>query len=213
MIRVVTIEDHPLMRMMIAERLNGQPDITIVGAGDHGSQLFQLVRETSPDVVVLDLRMRSKPFDPISTVQDLIKISSLKVLVLTEYDSDLYVRQLTAAGVRGYLLKSDVATVNLADAIRRVYRGELVYSPTVHTKLEIQEDSMQMNAQEAAVLRLMADSYSNSGIGEILGLSARRVRNILTGLYAKFDVQETDEKNCRVALAVKARDLGMLDDT
>jgi PleD family two-component response regulator len=57
MIRVIAIEDHPLMRMMLAEKLSGQSDMVLVGTAEHGSQLFRLVWETSPDVVVLDLRM------------------------------------------------------------------------------------------------------------------------------------------------------------
>jgi DNA-binding NarL/FixJ family response regulator len=109
------------------------------------------------------------------------------------------------------LLKSDVNTVNLAEAVRRVHRGEVVYSPAVLKKLEARDAPLELSSREAEVLQLVAESFTNSGIGEILGLSARRVRNILTGLYAKFDVQEDDERNCRMALAARARELGLLD--
>jgi DNA-binding NarL/FixJ family response regulator len=211
-IRVIAIEDHPLMRMMIAETLSGQPDIALVGTAEHGSQLFQLARQTSPHVVVLDLRMRDKPFNPISAVRELLQELTLNVLVLSEYDSELYVRQLIAAGVRGYLLKSDVNTVNLAEAVRRVHRGELVYSPAVQEKLDARDLPLELSNREAEVLHLAAQGYSNAGIAEYLGLSVRRVRNVLTGLYAKFCVQEDDEKNCRVALVVQARELGLIDD-
>jgi DNA-binding NarL/FixJ family response regulator len=212
MIRVIAIEDHPLMRMMLKERLSGQPDMVLVGTAEHGSQLFRLVRETSPDVVVLDLRMRDKPFNPISAVRDLLQEFSLKVLVLTEYDSELYVRQLIAAGVSGYLLKSDVNTVNLAEAVRQVHRGEVVYSPAVQKKLEAREAPLELSSREAEVLQRVSEGYSNNRIAKILGLSERTVRNILTGLYNKFDVQGDDEKNCRVALVVKGREMGLLDE-
>jgi DNA-binding NarL/FixJ family response regulator len=122
------------------------------------------------------------------------------------------VRQLIAAGVRGYLLKSDVNTVNLAEAVRRVHRGELVYSPAVQEKLDARDLPLELSNREAEVLHLAAQGYSNAGIAEYLGLSVRRVRNVLTGLYAKFCVQEDDEKNCRVALVVQARELGLIDD-
>jgi DNA-binding NarL/FixJ family response regulator len=200
------------MLKAIVDQLEPQHDIKIVGTSNRGSQVHQLVRTTAPDVVILDLGMSNEIFEPISAVRELRRNHpNVQVLVLTGYDDELYVREITKAGARGYLLKSDDFSLNLPRAVRAVYRGDRHYSPAVVDKLlsggESQHDFTE---QELAAIRLLAKGLMNERIGEAIGVSERRVRNILTAVYAKMGIQEEVGINPRVAAVIKAREMGLL---
>jgi DNA-binding NarL/FixJ family response regulator len=214
MIKVLVIEDHHLMLKAIVDQLKSEPDIKIVGTSNKGSQVHQLVRTSSPDVIVLDLGMSTEVFEPISAVRQLRRNHpNVQILVLTGYDDDLYIREITKAGARGYLLKSDDFSLNLPQAIRAVHRGERHYSSAVIDKLLTGDnDQHKFTEQELTVIRLLAKGLINERIGEALGVSERRVRNILTGVYAKMGVQEEEGVNPRVAAVIKAGEMGLLPE-
>jgi len=212
-IRVIAIEDHPLMLKAVVDELNAQQDIQVVGTAGHGSELFHLVRETSPDVVILDLGMSTGVFEPISAVRSLVQDHpNVRILVLTGYDDDIYVREIVAAGAHGYVLKSDDLSLMLPKGVRTVYEGKRFYSPDVLEKLFSKQkgEVTSLNEQELAILRLAAQGLSNSSIAQSINLSEKRVRNILSSAYIKLDIPETRGINMRVAAINKARDLGLL---
>ena len=212
-IRVIAIEDHPLMLKAIVDELNAQQDIQVVGTAGHGSELSHLVRETSPDVVILDLGMSTGVFEPISAVRSLVQDHpNVRILVLTGYDDDIYVREIVAAGAHGYVLKSDDLSLMLPKGVRTVYEGKRFYSPDVLEKLFSKQkgEVTSLNEQELAILRLAAQGLSNSSIAQSINLSEKRVRNILSSVYIKLDIPETRGINMRVAAINKARDLGLL---
>ena len=212
MIKVLVIEDHHLMLKAIVDQLEAQADIEIVGTSNRGSRVQQLVRSTNPDIVVLDLGMANDVFEPISAVRQLRHDHpDVQVLVLTGYDDELYMREIIKAGALGYLLKSDDFSLNLPQAIRTVYRGEPHYSTAVVNKLIMGEHhQLAFTEQEIAAIRLLAKGLVNERIGEALGLSERRVRNILTGVYAKMGIQDQEGVNPRVAAVIKAREMHVL---
>jgi DNA-binding NarL/FixJ family response regulator len=212
MIKVIVVEDHHLMLQAIVDQLESDPDIEVVGTSNKGSQVHQLVRAVSPDVVVLDLGMSSEVFEPISAVRQLRQDHpNIQILVLTGYDDPLYMREITKAGALGYLLKSDDFSLNLPQAVSTVYDGHRHYSSAVVEKL-LSGDNEQhdFTDQELTVIRLLAKGLVNEKIGEALGVSERRVRNILTGVYAKMGIQDEEDVNPRVAAVVKAKELGLL---
>lgn len=212
-IKVVAIEDHPLMLNAIVDELDSQADIEVVGTGDHGDKLHQIVRTANPDVVVLDLGMAEGVFEPVSAVRQLKQEHpGVQVLILTGYDDELYMRELTRAGALGYVLKSDNLSLQLPKAVRAIYAGEPFHSPTVLKRILVDQGGQTLNGQELAVLRLASQGLVNSKIGESLGLSEGRVRNILTSIYAKMEVQDDKDINPRVAIVVKAREMGLLPD-
>ena len=210
-IKVIAIDDHPLILKHIAEDLDSQPDIEVVGTANHGNQLMQLVRTTQPDVVVLDLGMTGEAFEPVSAVRQLKQEHpKVQVLVLTGYDDELYMREIIRTGAMGYLLKSDDLTLNLPQAVRKVYRGERFYSDSVIDKLLFGiERQHNLNAQELSVLRLVAQGLVNERIGKTMGVSERRIRNILTNIYAKMGIQEEEGINPRVSVVLKGRQMGL----
>lgn len=212
-IRVVVIEDHPLMLKAVLEELSSQPGIQVVGTAEHGSKLPRLVREASPDVVILDLGMSGENFEPISSIRSLLQeYPNVRVLVLTGYDDDVYIRQIVDAGAYGYVLKSDDLSLMLPKGVRRVYEGKRFYSEDVIDKLFDSQkgEAAMLSEQELIVLRLAAEGHSNASIAQSMKVSEKRVRNLLSGVYSKFDIHETEAVNVRVAAINKARDLGLL---
>ncbi len=211
-IRVIVIEDHPLMRKAVINELSPNADIRVVGSSGRGSELMSLVRDTSPDVVILDLGMAEDTFEPISAVKTLFQnFPDVRLIILTGYNDRLYIRLLTKAGALGYILKNDDFSMNLPQAVRAVYRREQFFSPGVLKQLFADDATDSLLPQELAVLRLVAEGLSNESIGERLNLSEKRVRNILTQVYAKLDIHESQGVNARVAIVNKAKDLGLLN--
>ena len=214
MIKVLVIEDHHLMLQAVVDQLESEPDIVIVGTSNKGSLVHKMVRTTSPDVVVLDLGMSTEVFEPISAVRQLQQNHpKVQILVLTGYDDPLYMREITKAGARGYLLKSDDFSLNLPQAVRAVYKGHHHYSSAVVDKLlSGDNDQYDFTEQELTVIRLLAKGFVNERIGDALGVSERRIRNVLTGVYAKMGIQDEAGVNPRVAAVVKAREMGVLPE-
>ena len=123
-IRVIAIEDHPLMLKIVVDELDAMPDIKVVGTADHGSKLMALVREKSPDVVVLDIGMSTGVFDPISAVRNVLQtFPQVHFLILTGNDNRTYIQELVAAGALGYILKSDDISLSLPLTVRAVSNG------------------------------------------------------------------------------------------
>jgi DNA-binding NarL/FixJ family response regulator len=213
MIRVIAIDDHPLVLKMITEEINGAGDMQIVGTANHGSRMLSLVRELSPDVVILDLGMSSGVFEPISAVQQLLQEHpNVKVLILTGNDSPAYIRDLIKVGAMGYMLKFEDLSLELPKAVRTIYNGQRFYSPATTNILFAQNElqTPELTNRELQILRLVAEGHQNERIGEIVGVSGKWVRNVLTGVYNKLDVQ--GEVNQRVAAVNKARELGLLPE-
>ena len=212
-IRVVVIEDHPLMLKAILDELSSQPSIQVVGTAVHGAELPRLVRETSPDVVILDLGMSGGNFEPISSVRSLLQAyPNVRILVLTGYDDDVYIRQIVDAGAHGYVLKSDDLSLMLPKGVQRVYEGKRFYSEDVVDKLFAKQksDASMLSEQEVIVLRLAAQGHSNASIALSMKISEKRVRNLLSSVYSKLGIHETEAVNVRIAAINKARDLGLL---
>jgi len=210
-IRIVVIEDHPLMLKAIINELVLHADLQVVGRSSRGSELMQLVREKSPDIVILDLGMTDDVFEPISSVKALLlSYSKIRLIILTGYNDRLYMQELIKAGAAGYILKSDDFSMSLPMAVRSVYKGERYYSPSVQKELFTEENSFRLAPQELSVLRLVSNGYSNEAIGEVLNISEKRVRNILTGVYTKLAIHENQGVNARVAVINKAKRLGLL---
>ena len=211
-IRVVTIDDHPMILSYIQAELGKHPDIELVGSQTHGEDLQKLIREVQPDVVVLDLHLGPGHFDPVRAVQNIRReFPDTQVLILTGENSEFQMHQITQAGARGYLLKSDDLSLDLPQAVRAVHAGRRFLSPEVaETLLDAAfgtgEWVQPYTRQEVNILRLLSRGLQNDQIAEELHLSTKRVGNVLTGIYAKMDL--TDQGNKRLRAVEKAREMG-----
>ncbi|MFZ6027797.1 MAG: response regulator [Chloroflexota bacterium] len=215
MIRVIAIDDHPLILSAISEELGKHPDIELVGTGLHGSKLFELVAELDPDVVILDLIMEKGGFEPVSAVRELLQSRpETTILILTADTSSIYMRRLLEAGAKGYLLKSDALSSSLPEAIRRLAAGEKYHSSTVVQTLLVNSPGQPLSEQEMDIIRLIAQGLDNSAIAKVMAVSDKRVRNIISIIYDKLGIPEKgDGINQRTMLLKKAKEYGWLEKT
>lgn len=212
LIRIVVIEDHPLMLKAVVDVFANHPQIQVVGTATHGSELPRLVRELSPDVVILDLGMSTGNFEPITAVRSILQdYPHLKILVLTGNNEEIYIRQIVDAGAQGYVLKNDNLSLTLPNGVERVFEGKHFYSEDVmEMLLSTSKNKNLLTQQEIVVLKLAADGLSNASIAQALKVSEKRVRNVLSTIYTKLELRENEAINVRIAAINKARELELL---
>ncbi|PWB50548.1 MAG: hypothetical protein C3F13_16480 [Anaerolineales bacterium] len=209
-IRVIAIDDHHLILKALTDLLKGYPDIELVATSNQGSQLLKLVRDNKPDVAIVDLGMTADTFDPISTVKTLHEQHpNVKVLILTGYDDGLWVRELVKAGASGYMLKSDDFSLSIPQAIRALYMGGKFFSPAVADKI-VDNDLDKLTPRELSVLNLLSQGLSTDTIAKNLGVSEKRVRNVLVIICDKLAVDRVEGVSPRVAAINKGRELGLI---
>ncbi len=206
MIRILLVDDHPVVRHGLRGMLDAEPGLTVVGEASSGAAGVAAAGELAPDVVLMDLRMPDG--DGVeATGRILAARPRTRVVVLTTYESDRDILRAIEAGASGYLLK-DASPAQLADAVRAAARGETVLSPSVASTLVRQVRSpapAALSAREAQVLRLVAEGRTNAEIGRALFISEATVKTHLLRAFNKLDVAD------RTAAVTRALSLGMLE--
>lgn len=195
LIRVLLVDDHPIVRQGVRSVLAGHPDIAVIGEADSAPALFAALAERVPDVVLLDVRLPGQ--NGIETAQRLKREwPAVKVIILTTYEDDEYLFGALRAGAEGYLLKS-ASPEMLAAAIRQVAAGERLLSPALVGKLmrefgELARTQAQaetgLTAQEIAVLRLIAAGATNREIADRLYWSEVTVKRKVQDILEKMGV-------------------------
>lgn len=212
MIRVGIVDDEALMRAGLRGILSSADDLEVVGEAGDGADVPELVRETRPDVLVMDIRMPR--VDGIEATRRLIAdagMSAPRILVLTTFQLDQHVFAAIEAGASGFLLK-DTPPTELIDAVRVVAAGDAMLSPA-HTRALIERfaDSGrerrrevarglldQLSPREREVAGYVAEGCSNAEIGALLFCSEATVKTHLTHIFAKLG----DTNRVRLALLV-----------
>ncbi|WP_328460783.1 response regulator transcription factor [Actinoplanes sp. NBC_00393] len=191
MIRILLVDDHPVVRMGLRGMLDAEPDLTVIGEASSGTEGVALALAERPDIVLMDLRMPGG--DGVdATAQILSSSSGIRVMVLTTYESDRDILRAIEAGASGYLLK-DASPTELADAVRAAARGETVLAPSVASTLVRQVRSPAppaLSARETEVLRLVAAGLTNAEIGKQLFISEATVKTHLLRTFNKLDVAD-----------------------
>ena len=190
-IRLLIVDDHPVVRDGLRGMLERQADFEIVGEAGNGRQAVRLVEELLPDIVLMDLRMPE--MDGVAALGE-IKSNQpqVQVLVLTTYDSDADILPAIEAGASGYLLK-DSSREELYAGIRAAARGETVLAPSVAARLVSRmraADEEQLSSREIEVLQLVAEGESNSEIAEQLHISQATVKSHLVNIFGKLGVSD-----------------------
>lgn len=190
-IRVLIVDDHPVVRDGLRGVLEGEPDMRVVGEAGHGAEALARARTTTVDVVLMDLRM--PVMGGVEAIGELRRaVPDTRVLVLTTYDTDRDVLPAIEAGATGYLLK-DTPREELLRAVRAAHRGEAVLSPAVAGRLmgqvrtPVQE---ALSARELEVLRLVAAGSTNRETARQLFISEATVKTHLLHIYAKLEVRD-----------------------
>jgi DNA-binding NarL/FixJ family response regulator len=190
-IRVVLVDDDPLVRAGLGMILGGAPDIQVVAEAADGREAVTLVRRHQPDVVLMDLRMPVMDGAE-ATAKMLATHPAPAVLVLTTYDTDADIVRAVEAGANGYLLK-DAPRETLADAIRRAARGETVLAPLVVARLasRLRAPAVpSLTDREAQVLQCVAKGMSNAEVGRELHIGEATVKTHLLRAFEKLGVTD-----------------------
>jgi DNA-binding NarL/FixJ family response regulator len=173
-IRVLCVDDHPVVRKGIAALLAGEPDTVLVGEAANGKEAVDLFRRLRPDVTLMDLRMPQ--LDGITAVRQIrAEFPDARIIALTSYDGDQDIYQALEAGVRGYLLKETVHA-EMIRAIHTVYSGKRLVPPEVAEKLSEFFPQIALTPREVEVLSFVAQGLANKDIAERLGTASGTVK-------------------------------------
>jgi DNA-binding NarL/FixJ family response regulator len=206
MIRVVIVDDHPIVRAGLVGLVEAADDLEVVGTGATGLEAVSLATALNPDVVLMDLRMPGLDGDE-ATARILAAVPSTRVVILTTYESDDAILSAIGAGASGYLLKA-APEAELLAGIRAVAAGELALAPSVSRVLVRQASApaptVVLTPRELDVLRLVAEGLSNREIGVRLHLGEATVKTHLLTAFPKLGAKS------RTGAVTRARDLGLL---
>ncbi|MGG4451647.1 response regulator [Brevibacillus porteri] len=212
-LRIVIVDDHQLFREGVKRILEMEDDFKVVGEGADGGEATVLAEEHKPDVLLMDINMPN--INGVSAAENVISVSpSTRVIMLSIHDDEGYVYRTLRAGASGYLLK-EMGTSDLVDAVRVVASGGAYIHPKVTGKLieEFRRLSEQegtaersfsvdesqtidpkviesLTRREREVLQLMAEGKSNRAIGEFLFISEKTVKNHVSSILQKLNVQD-----------------------
>ena len=204
-IRILIVDDHPVVRTGLAGMLVGEPEFDVVGEAANGERAVAIAPNLAPDVVLMDLRM--PVMDGVTAIERLrVLIPNAHVLVLTTYDSDADIVRAVEAGATGYLLK-DAPRDELFRAIRATAAGESALTPAVATRLMHRVRApapSTLSEREIEVLRFVARGASNKEIAAALFISEATVKSHLIHIYRKLDVDD------RTAAVTAALDRGLI---
>lgn len=210
-IRIVIIDDHPLVITGLRQVLGNNKDMDVVGSFSSGKELVAALPALKPDVLLLDIQLPGQTGDELV---DIIrgKDEDIKILVLTNFDNIYYVKNMMKKGANGYVLKTTNEEI-LTEAIRSVYDGKMYLEPVLQEK--VIQDNLQIKRQfavdpiitrlEKDILRLVAADMTSQQIADKLFLSKRTIDNYRLSLLVKLGVKNP------AGLVKKAIQLGLID--
>ena len=202
MIRILIVDDHPVVREGLMAVLEGIPDIRVVGTAQSAEEALAAMKTVRPDIVLLDLELPG--MSGIDAIPRVIAAGDhVRVIVLTAYDTEERVLGAIRAGAGGYLLKG-AAAAEIVHAIRAVREGGSYLTPRVATQVMAQVVSRGrsgvLSEREREVLRLIAQGQSNKQIGRQLSITERTVKFHVTSIFNKLG---TDNRAQAIAVAAR----------
>ena len=197
-IRILSVDDHPVVRGGIATLIATQPDMTLVAEASNGREAIEQFRRHRPDIGLMDLQMPDlNGLDAIVAIR--AEFPDARLIVLTTYEGDVQALRALQAGARGYLLKNALYK-ELLDTIRAVHAGKKAISPEMSYELAEHAMDDALTTAEVDVLRLIAAGKANKEIADLLSVTEAtvkgRVKNILSKLGA-------DDRTHAAMIAVK----------
>jgi DNA-binding NarL/FixJ family response regulator len=207
-IRLLVVDDHPVVRDGVASMFAHDPEFDVVGEAADGGEAVRLASALDPDVILMDLRMPG--MDGVAAITELARRGvRARVLVLTTYDTDSHVLPAIEAGATGYMLK-DAPRADLLRAVRAAARGEAVLAPSVAARLMSRVRAPEpgpLSQRELEVLQLVAAGATNRAAAARLFITEATVKTHLLNIYAKLGV------NDRAAAVAEAFHRGLLTPT
>ena len=184
LIRILTVDDHPLLRKGIAALVNGEPDLKLVAEASNGNEAIDAFRSHRPDVTLMDLQMPE--VDGIDAIDRIRReFPEARIIVLTTYSGDTQVLRALKAGARGYILKGHVHK-ELLDAIRAVHAGQKRIPPEIAAQLADHATDDALTEREIDVLRLVAAGNANKRIADQLSIGEATVKSHISNILSKL---------------------------
>ena len=187
-IRIMTVDDHPLLRQGVAAMIGTQPDMKVVAEASDGQEAIAQFRLHRPDVTLMDVQMPNmNGTEAISRIRD--EFPDAKILVFSTYAGDVQVLHAIKAGARGYLLKGNVRT-ELLDAIRAIHAGRKRIPSELAAELVEHAADDQLTSREIDVLRLIGAGNANKLIADKLGIGETTVKNHISNILSKLGAND-----------------------
>jgi two-component system, NarL family, response regulator len=187
-IKVMVVDDHPLMRVGVASIVNARSDMTVAAQAGSGEESVTLFFKHKPDVTLMDLRLPGMTgVDAIHTIRS--THPRARFVVLTTYEGDADIHRALEAGAQGYVIKG-MPYQTLVDAIRRVHAGGCYLPPPVARALASRMPDSELSAREQEVLRLLASGKSNKDIASLLGIVEATVKCHVSAILLRLDVSD-----------------------
>ena len=195
-IKVVLVEDHVLVRQAFRRVLEDNERITVVGEGRTGLEAVELAKKLHPDVMLLDMAMPE--LNGIEAAEQIIRVDPrIRLLIVSMYSDESYVRQAVRAGVKGYVLK-DAIEIDLAQAVLTVAEGHTYLSPGVAAVLmevvqgghepAADDPYLRLTQREKQILQMVAEGYSNKETAQLLDISPKTVATHRTNLMETLKI-------------------------
>jgi DNA-binding NarL/FixJ family response regulator len=187
-IKVLIVDDHPVVRLGLRTMLESQGEIRVVGMAGSGCEAIAVIQQIQADVVLMDLRMPE--MEGTEAIVALRKIQpGLRILVLTNYESDEYILRAMQAGAMGYLLKSSPQD-EILHAVKRVNKQERYLSPQLASKFLEAMNREELSLRELEVMTLVARGMTNKEIGQRLFIGEKTARNHVTSCLVKLHAKD-----------------------
>jgi DNA-binding NarL/FixJ family response regulator len=187
-IRILTVDDHPLLRKGIAALVNTEPDLKLVAEASNGKEAIDAFRTHRPDVTLMDLQMPDiDGLEAIKVIRS--EFPDARVIVLTTYSGDMQVLGALKAGARGYILKGHVHK-ELLHAIRAVHAGQKRIPPEIAAELADHATDDALTEREIDVLRLIGAGNSNKQIADQLSIGEATVKSHVTNILSKLGAND-----------------------
>jgi len=199
-VKVLIVDDHPIVRDGLSLRISGQSNMEVCGEAEDVADALELIRQTRPDVVVIDMALKTgSGIDLIKRIN--VIDDSIRLLAISMYDESLYAERAIRAGAMGYLNKQ-VATRNITEAIRQVFDGKMYLSEQMADRMlqlarggERLEQSPvdRLSDRELQVFELIGRGHSTGEIAEHLHLSAKTIDNYRDLIKTKLNLRDSNE--------------------
>jgi len=190
-IRIMIIDDHPVVRAGLESMLSTQPDMDVVASASSGLEALSLLETITPDVILMDLRMSGMSgLDTIRAIN--LRPDPPRILILTSFDAEEDIYQSVGAGAQGYILK-DTPQGRLLEAIHLVYAKKRYFPADIAARLIERMARSNLTPREHQVLQLVAKGFTNKEIGRALGISDNTARNHVNSIIEKLEVSDRTE--------------------